>query len=85
MKKYTVSCNGKRYAWGIRTRYRDIDGTEYDGLLGVWWFDRFYELPPFAAVTSALFPTRKAARQAMEDYQVKQRFPRSRVVKVEFE
>lgn len=75
MKRY------KQYmGWAI-----DTCSESNHGLIGVYWpfKDKFYPIPPQCkVVTTAVFRTRREAREALLSVKKGYAFPRSKVVKV---
>lgn len=66
------------YAWAIDSR-----SNEGHGFLGVFWFHPVLVLRPHQdGMRTALFKTRRQAREAMRIARVKRTFPKARVARV---
>jgi len=67
----------RRLYWAIQTKH---DGRGY---IGVYWFNPSYDFPPFQACRTALFKTRREAREHLPRVKIPYGHPTAKVVRVE--
>ncbi len=68
----------RRLYWAIQVR-----GDKEKGYIGVWWFEQRYRPAPFQACTTALFKTRREARDHLRCVKIPYGHPTAKVVRVE--
>jgi len=75
----------RRSYWAIQTRSKRQRGFIDPGLIGIYWFKegRSYAPPPFAACTTALFKSRRQAREYLKLVKIPYGHPTAKVVRVE--
>ena len=72
----------RRLYWAIQTRGR-FAGKPRRGYIGVYWFKPSYDHPAFQACTTALFKTRREAREHLPLVKGPYGHPTAKVVRVE--
>jgi len=69
----------RRLYWAIQTKH----GGDRRGYIGVYWFNPSYDFPPFQACRTALFKTRREAREHLPRVKIPYGHPEAKVVRVE--
>jgi len=72
----------RRLYWAIQTRGQ-FAGKPRPGYIGVYWFQPGYNHPPFQACTTALFKTRREAREHLPRVKIPYGHRTARIVRVE--
>ena len=71
----------QKTAWAIETNYTDIDGSKYNGFIGIYYFQR-ETTKPYQSLTTATFSTREEARRHLPIVKTQYGFPKAKVVKI---